>query len=187
MQPLMIHRASSRSAARKRAIELLDLVGIPSPDDAVDRYPHQMSGGQRQRVMIASAIACEPKLLIADEPTTALDVTVQAQVLALIADLRRKMGLACLLITHDLGVVNEVCDRAYVMQTGRIVEEGSAAGAVHRAQARLHARAAARQSEDRRAARGAEGRGGGGRAAAAGRDLDQAVRRYVGPQGDCHR
>jgi peptide/nickel transport system ATP-binding protein len=125
MQPLMIHRGLSRSAARKRAIELLDLVGIPAPDDAVDRYPHQMSGGQRQRVMIASAIACEPKLLIADEPTTALDVTVQAQVLALIADLRKKMGLACLLITHDLGVVNAVCDRAYVMQAGRIVEEGS--------------------------------------------------------------
>lgn len=124
MQPLRLHRGLSRSAARKRAVELLDLVGIADSDDAIDRYPHQMSGGQRQRVMIASAIACEPQLLIADEPTTALDVTVQAQVLALINRLRREMGLACLLITHDLGVVNAVCDRAYVMHAGRIVEEG---------------------------------------------------------------
>ncbi|MCX7342055.1 MAG: ABC transporter ATP-binding protein [Hyphomicrobiales bacterium] len=124
-EPLLIHLGLGRAAARRRAVELLDLVGIPHPDRAVDRFPHQLSGGQRQRVMIASAIACEPKLLIADEPTTALDVTVQAQVLTLINRLRRDMGMACLLITHDLGVVAEVCERAHVMYAGRIVEHGA--------------------------------------------------------------
>jgi len=123
-EPLIIHQGLSRAAARRRAVELLGLVGIAEPDRSVDRYPHQLSGGQRQRVMIAAAIACEPQLLIADEPTTALDVTVQAQVLALINKLRKELGLACLLITHDLGVVAEVCDRAYVMYAGRIVEHG---------------------------------------------------------------
>jgi oligopeptide/dipeptide ABC transporter ATP-binding protein len=124
-EPLMLHCGLSGRAARARAAELLERVGIPEPHRAMDRYPHQISGGQRQRVMIAAAIACEPKLLIADEPTTALDVTVQAQVLALINGLRRDMGLACLLITHDLGVVSECCDRAMIMYAGRIVEEGS--------------------------------------------------------------
>jgi oligopeptide/dipeptide ABC transporter ATP-binding protein len=123
-EPLMLHRGLSRRQALKRAAELLDLVGIASPAEAATRYPHQLSGGQRQRVMIAIAISCEPKLLVADEPTTALDVTVQAQVLALINRLRKDMGLACLLITHDLGVVSEICDRALVMYAGRIVEEG---------------------------------------------------------------
>ncbi|MGL4239673.1 MAG: ABC transporter ATP-binding protein [Beijerinckiaceae bacterium] len=123
-EPLTIHLGLSRAAARDRAADLLDRVGIPNPRAALDRYPHQLSGGQRQRVMIAIAISCEPKLLIADEPTTALDVTVQAQVLKLIDGLRADMGLACLLITHDLGVVSEVCDRALVMYAGRIVEEG---------------------------------------------------------------
>jgi oligopeptide/dipeptide ABC transporter ATP-binding protein len=123
-EPLTIHLGLSRAAARSRAAELLDRVGIADPRAALDRFPHQLSGGQRQRVMIAIAISCEPKLLIADEPTTALDVTVQAQVLRLINGLRADMGLACLLITHDLGVVAEVCERALVMYAGRIVEEG---------------------------------------------------------------
>jgi oligopeptide/dipeptide ABC transporter ATP-binding protein len=123
-EPLLIHKGLTKVAARKRAAGLLDRVGIASPMQMLDRYPHQLSGGQRQRVMIAIAIACEPKLLIADEPATALDVTVQAQVLELINGLRRDLGLACLLITHDLGVVAQVCDRALVMYAGRIVEEG---------------------------------------------------------------
>ncbi len=121
-ESLRIHRGMSNQAARARAVELLDLVGLPVPARQLDRYPHQMSGGQRQRVMIAIALSCEPKLLIADEPTTALDVTVQAQILDLIDRLRRDLGMACLLITHDLGVVGEVCDRAAVMYAGRIVE-----------------------------------------------------------------
>jgi len=124
---LEIHRGLSRGAARRQAAELLALVGLPMPQEQLDRYPHQMSGGQRQRVMIAIALACEPKLLIADEPTTALDVTVQAQILELIDRLRRELHMACLLITHDLGVVAEVCDRAAVMYAGRIVEEAPVA------------------------------------------------------------
>ncbi len=122
-EPLLLHRGLRRPQALARAAELLERVGIPEPRQALARYPHQLSGGQRQRVMIAAAIACEPKLLIADEPTTALDVTVQAQVLALIDGLRRDMGMACLLITHDLGVVSEFCDRGMIMYAGRIVEE----------------------------------------------------------------
>ncbi len=120
---LEIHRGLDHAAALDRATELLGRVGLPSPRDQLGRYPHQMSGGQRQRVMIAMALACEPRLLIADEPTAALDVTVQAQILGLIDRLRRDLGMACLLITHDLGVVSEVCDRAAVMYAGRIVEE----------------------------------------------------------------
>jgi oligopeptide/dipeptide ABC transporter ATP-binding protein len=121
-----IHRGLSGRAALARAAELLELVGLPTPSRQLGRYPHQMSGGQRQRVMIAIALACEPRLLIADEPTTALDVTVQAQILALIDRLRRQLDMACLLITHDLGVVAEFCDRAAVMYAGRIVETGPA-------------------------------------------------------------
>ncbi|MCP8936960.1 ABC transporter ATP-binding protein [Alsobacter sp. SYSU M60028] len=124
---LEIHRGLGRSAALARAAELIALVGLPAPREQLERYPHQLSGGQRQRVMIAIALACEPRVLIADEPTTALDVTVQAQILALIDRLRRDMGMACLLITHDLGVVSDVCDRAAVMYAGRIVEEASVA------------------------------------------------------------
>jgi oligopeptide/dipeptide ABC transporter ATP-binding protein len=124
---LEIHRGLSRDRALDRAAELFALVNLPAPREQLGRYPHQMSGGQRQRVMIAMALACEPRLLIADEPTTALDVTVQAQILELIDRLRRDLGMACLLITHDLGVVSEVCDRAAVMYAGRIVEEAPVA------------------------------------------------------------
>ena len=129
---LVLHRSLAKAPARRRAAELIDLVGLPGATRQLDRYPHQLSGGQRQRIMIAMALACEPKLLIADEPTTALDVTVEAQILALIGDLRRSMGLACLLITHDLGVVAEVCDRALVMYAGRIVEAGPVADVLER-------------------------------------------------------
>ncbi len=126
-ETLTIHRSMNARAAASRAAELLDLVGIPAARAQLERYPHQLSGGQRQRAMIAMALACEPKLLIADEPTTALDVTVQAQILALIERLRKELGLACLLITHDLGVVGETCARVAVMYAGRIVEQGPTA------------------------------------------------------------
>ncbi len=119
------HRKLGAAAARARAIELLDLVRLPDPHRRVDDYPHHLSGGQRQRVMIAIAVACEPRLLVADEPTTALDVTIQAQVLELLADLRRQMSMALLLITHDLAVVGQWADRVAVMQGGRKVEEGT--------------------------------------------------------------
>ena len=124
-ETLRLHRALDRRAARAEAIRLLDEVGIPEPAQRVDEYPHQLSGGMRQRVMIAMAIACEPRILIADEPTTALDVTIQAQILELLAGLRRAHGMAVLLITHDLGVVAEVCDRVVVMYAGQVVESGS--------------------------------------------------------------
>jgi peptide/nickel transport system ATP-binding protein len=126
-EPLQVHRGLDRSAARARALELLAMVGIPSPADRVDDYPHQLSGGMRQRVMIASALACEPALLIADEPTTALDVTIQAQILELLLDLRDRLGMAVILITHDLGVVAETCDRVVVMYAGRVVEQAPVA------------------------------------------------------------
>jgi len=124
-ESLRLHRGLSRREARAEAVRLLDEVGIPEPARRVDEYPHQLSGGMRQRVMIAMAIACKPKLLIADEPTTALDVTIQAQILDLLAELRRTLGMAVLLITHDLGVVAEVCDRVVVMYAGQVVETGT--------------------------------------------------------------
>ncbi len=122
-EALRLHRKMSRNEARQATIEAMREVAIPDPARRVNDYPHQLSGGMRQRVMIAMALACNPKLLIADEPTTALDVTIQAQILELLDDLRRQRELAVLLITHDLGVVAEVADRVAVMYTGRIVEE----------------------------------------------------------------
>jgi oligopeptide/dipeptide ABC transporter ATP-binding protein len=122
-EALRLHRGLSRKAARRATIEAMREVAIPDPARRIDDYPHQLSGGMRQRVMIAMALACDPKLLIADEPTTALDVTIQAQILELLNELRRTRQLGVLLITHDLGVVAEVADRVAVMYTGRIVEQ----------------------------------------------------------------
>lgn len=122
-QVLKIHKKISKKEALEKAIELLKLTGIPSPEKRVHQYPHQLSGGMQQRVMIAMALACEPKLLIADEPTTALDVTIQAQILELIQELNQKLNMGIMLITHDLGVVAEVCTRVIVMYLGQIVEE----------------------------------------------------------------
>jgi peptide/nickel transport system ATP-binding protein len=117
------HLSMSKADARTRTVELLDLVGIPSPERRVDEYPHQLSGGMRQRVMIAMAIACEPKVLVADEPTTALDVTIQAAVLDVLRELRERLGMAIVLITHDLGVVADIADRVVIMYAGQKVEE----------------------------------------------------------------
>jgi peptide/nickel transport system ATP-binding protein len=125
-ETLRVHGLATRRIARGRAIELLASVSVPEPQRRVDEYPHQLSGGLRQRALIALALACAPKLLIADEPTTALDVTIQAQILELLRDLQRRMGLGLLLITHDLGVVAEMADRVAVMYAGRIVEHAPA-------------------------------------------------------------
>ena len=122
-ETLRTHRGLSRSVARTRAIELLDLVHIPAPERRVREYPHQLSGGMRQRVMIAMAVACDPKILIADEPTTALDVTIQAGILDLMRELRERLGTAIILITHNLGVVADIADRVVVMYAGRKAEE----------------------------------------------------------------
>jgi peptide/nickel transport system ATP-binding protein len=122
IESILRHRGGSRSAARKRTIELLRRVHIPSPERRIDEYPHKLSGGMRQRVMIAMALACDPHLLIADEPTTALDVTLQAQILDLMRELKAESGAAIILITHDLGVVAEVCDEVAVMYAGEVVE-----------------------------------------------------------------
>lgn len=124
MESIMLHQGLSKADARNKAIEMLRLVGIPSPEKRVDEYPHQLSGGMRQRVMIAMALSCNPKLLIADEPTTALDVTIQAQILDLMRKLRDDLGTAIMLITHDLGVVAELCEQVVVMYAGKIVERG---------------------------------------------------------------
>ena len=124
-ETLRVHGRATRRDARARAIELLDAVRVPEPDKRVRDYPHQLSGGLRQRALIAMALACSPDLLIADEPTTALDVTIQAQILELLADLQQRLGLALLLITHDLGVVAQMADRVAVMYAGRIVEESA--------------------------------------------------------------
>jgi peptide/nickel transport system ATP-binding protein len=127
-EPLMIHRGLSAKRARAAAIELLELVNMPAPERRVDEYPHQLSGGMRQRAMLAMALTCRPSLLIADEPTTALDVTVQAQILELLARLQAELGMSILLITHDLGVVASVAHRAIVMYAGRVVEQADVLG-----------------------------------------------------------
>jgi oligopeptide/dipeptide ABC transporter ATP-binding protein len=123
-EPLRVHESLGVEDARRRCVQLLSDVGIGTPAERLADYPHQLSGGQRQRVMIAMALACGPELLIADEPTTALDVTVQAQILRLLVELQRRRGLAVLYITHDLGVVSQIADRVYVMYAGVIVEQG---------------------------------------------------------------
>ncbi|MBZ4664358.1 MAG: transporter ATP-binding protein [Caloramator sp.] len=125
MEPLIKHKKMSKEEAFNRAVHMLELVGIPSPKSRMSQYPHEFSGGMRQRVMIAMALACEPKLLIADEPTTALDVTIQAQILELMKDLKQKINTSIILITHDLGVVADLCSRINVMYGGLIAETGS--------------------------------------------------------------
>jgi oligopeptide/dipeptide ABC transporter ATP-binding protein len=124
-EAIEIHERLDREEVRRRSLELLRDVGIPSPEERLKDYPHQLSGGQRQRVMIAMALACNPDLIIADEPTTALDVTIQAQILALFHDLKKRRDLSLLYITHDLGVVSKIADRVYVMYAGVIAEQGS--------------------------------------------------------------
>lgn len=123
-EPLMLHQKVSKKEASNQSIELLRKVGIPNPDKRLNQYPHELSGGMRQRVMIAMALACNPSLLIADEPTTALDVTIQAQILDLINDLKKEFDMGVLMITHDMGVVAEVADRVMVMYAGKKIEEG---------------------------------------------------------------
>ncbi len=125
VEAIRLHERVSRAAARERTLELFRRTGIPDPEARFDAFPHQLSGGLKQRVMIAMALSTRPRVLIADEPTTALDVTIQAQILALLRDLQAEFGTAILLITHDLGIVNELADRVAVMYAGRVVEEGS--------------------------------------------------------------
>jgi peptide/nickel transport system ATP-binding protein len=132
VETLVQHRGLERGAARRRARELLDLVQVPSPERCLASYPHEISGGMRQRAMIAIALACEPELLLADEPTTALDVTVQAQILWLLRDLQKRLGLAVIFVTHDMGVAAEIADEAAVMYAGRIVEQAPIRELFHR-------------------------------------------------------
>ena len=147
---LELHKGASRAQARVRSIEMLERVGIPDPASRIDDYPHQFSGGMRQRVMIAMSLLCEPELLIADEPTTALDVTIQAQILELIDDLKRDFGTAVILITHDLGVVAGMTDRILVMYGARGVEEGSTDALFAEPSTSLHAGSAAQRAPPRR-------------------------------------
>lgn len=122
MEPLLLHKGFAKKDAKVRALELLKMVGIPLPEQRFKEYPHQLSGGMRQRIMIAMALACRPKLLLADEPTTALDVTIQAQILELMKNLRKEIDSAIIMITHDLGIISEMCDRVVVMYAGQVVE-----------------------------------------------------------------
>ena len=146
-EALHLHRETSRAEARKLAVEMLHLVGVSAPERRMDQYPHELSGGLRQRVMIAMALICRPSLLIADEPTTALDVTIQAQILDLLLRLKQDMGMAILMITHDLGVVAEFCERVMVMYAGRIVEQADVADSVRNAETPLHAGTDGRDAE----------------------------------------
>jgi len=128
IEAVQLHQKLDYSNSREKAIEMLELVGIPAPNQRIDEYPHQLSGGMRQRVMIAMSLSCNPEILIADEPTTALDVTIQAQILELIQKLQDELNLAVIMITHDLGVIAEICKRVIVMYAGQVVEEGSIKG-----------------------------------------------------------
>lgn len=125
MEAILLHQRTTKPEARRRCLEIMDLVGIPDVEQRIDYYPHQMSGGLRQRIMIAMALSCRPQVLIADEPTTALDVTIQAQILALIKDLQKKLNMAVIIITHDFGVIAEMADEVAVMYAGKIAEQSS--------------------------------------------------------------
>ena len=126
MEAVLLHTDKNKKQARERAVEMLTLVGVNEPEKRMNQYPHELSGGMRQRVMIAMALACEPDILIADEPTTALDVTIQAQILELMQDLQQKLGMAIIMVTHDLGVIASMCDEILVMYGGRVCERGTA-------------------------------------------------------------
>ncbi len=126
MEAILLHTDKTKQEAKARAIEMLTLVGVNEPESRIKQYPHELSGGMRQRVMIAMALACEPDILIADEPTTALDVTIQAQILELMQDLQKKLGMAIIMVTHDLGVIASMCDEILVMYGGRVCERGTA-------------------------------------------------------------
>ena len=139
-EAIVLHEQVNKKTAHERAIEMIARVGIPAPTQRVDEYPHQLSGGMRQRVMIAMALCCSPMLLIADEPTTALDVTIQAQVLGLMQELQAEMGMAIMLITHDLGVIADLADEVVVMYSGRVVEKGTVDDIFYNPSASVHAR-----------------------------------------------